>query len=128
MQMSDCVICCISPVLEKSQIKRLVDAKFTVVEDKDDERSLIAREERFKCPVTNDILRNSTAMAVLRPTGDVVTADCVEKIIKKDMVHPLTGEKLHDDDIIYLQRGGTGYAAANKQLEAAHYRPNIALS
>jgi hypothetical protein len=36
--------------------------------------------------------------------GDVVTMDCVEKIIKKDWTHPLTGEKLKEEDIIFLQR------------------------
>lgn len=36
--------------------------------------------------------------------GDVVTMECVEKIIKKDWIHPLTGEKLTEKDIIPLQR------------------------
>jgi hypothetical protein len=36
--------------------------------------------------------------------GDVVTMECVEKIIKKDWSHPLTGEKLKEQDIIPLQR------------------------
>ncbi len=30
--------------------------------------------------------------------------ECVEKIIKKDWIHPLTGEKLMEKDIIPLQR------------------------
>jgi nitric oxide synthase-interacting protein len=30
--------------------------------------------------------------------------ECVEKIIKKDWSHPLTGEKLKEQDIIPLQR------------------------
>lgn len=30
--------------------------------------------------------------------------ECVEKIIKKDWLHPLTGEKLTEKDIIPLQR------------------------
>ena len=63
-----------------------------------------------------------------RPTGDVVTVDCVEKIIKKDMLHPLTGIALKEKDIIYLQRGGTGYAATNEKLKASHYRPNLAIA
>lgn len=36
--------------------------------------------------------------------GDVVTMDCVENVIKKDWIHPLTGEKLKEEDIIPLQR------------------------
>ena len=30
--------------------------------------------------------------------------ECVEKIIKKDWIHPLTGDKLTEKDIILLQR------------------------
>lgn len=30
--------------------------------------------------------------------------ECVEKLIKKDWQHPLTGEKLAENDIILLQR------------------------
>lgn len=36
--------------------------------------------------------------------GDVVTLECVEKIIKKDYLHPLTNQKLTDKDIIVMQR------------------------
>ena len=33
-----------------------------------------------------------------------MTVECVEKILKKDMIHPLTGEKLKDSDIIIMKR------------------------
>jgi nitric oxide synthase-interacting protein len=61
-------------------------------------------------------------------SGDVVTQDCVDNIIKKDWLHPLTAEPITEDDIIPLQRGGTGYAAANKeQLKANLARPVMQL-
>lgn len=56
--------------------------------------------------------------------GDVVTMECVEKIIKKDWIHPLTSEKLTEKDIIPLQMGGTGYATTNV-LEGKDYRPAL---
>lgn len=37
-------------------------------------------------------------------SGTVVTQECVEKLIKKDMIDPVTGDKLSDKDIIPLQR------------------------
>lgn len=64
----------------------------------------------------------------MKPTGDVVTMECVEKIIKKDMIHPLTGQTLKEKDIITLQRGGTGYSATNDQLKATKYRPSSLLA
>ena len=57
----------------------------------------------FQCAVTHDVLNNATPVAVLKPTGDVVTVECVEKIIKKDMIHPLTGQSLKEKDIITIQ-------------------------
>lgn len=80
-------------------------------------------------------------------SGDVVTMECVEKIIKKDWINPLDGIKLSETDIIPLQRvivknmdksinnnenyidnniifqGGTGYAAVNDHLEGKYERP-----
>lgn len=89
---------------------------------------------------------------MLSCSGDVVTTECFEKLIKKDMLHPLTGQKLKEKDIIPLQRviknchtnhppkiipdltnftilqhfqGGTGFASVNDKLEATEARPNM---
>lgn len=37
-------------------------------------------------------------------SGDVVTLECYEKLIKKDMLHPLTNQKLKEKDIIFMER------------------------
>ena len=58
----------------------------------------------------------------------MVTKDCVEKIIKPDMVHPLTGAKLEKSDLIELARGGTGYSSSNEILMAKSYRPSLAIN
>lgn len=34
----------------------------------------------------------------------MVTLECVEKLIRKDMMDPVTGDKLKEKDIIVLQR------------------------
>lgn len=98
------------------KIKDLIPVKFTVVSG--DEKSLITREVRYKCAVTHDALGNSVPCAVLRNTGNVVTMDCVEKLIKKDMLCPFTGNKLKESDIIAIQRGGTGFAGSGVDLSA----------
>ncbi|XP_037933907.1 nitric oxide synthase-interacting protein homolog [Teleopsis dalmanni] len=114
------------PISQKQlKVKDLIDIKFTLLKDGDNSRSLIAKEARYMCPVTHDILSNSVPCAILRPTGDVVTMECVEKLIKKDMIHPLTNQKLKDKDIIPLQRGGTGYATTNDNLEGKEKRPML---
>ncbi|XP_018330668.1 nitric oxide synthase-interacting protein homolog [Agrilus planipennis] len=105
--------------------KDLIDVKFTKVKDPDDTKSLIIKENRYMCPITHDVLSNSVPCAILRPTGDVVTLECIEKIIKKDWTHPLTGQKLKEKDIIVMQRGGTGYAQTNQNLEGKYERPSL---
>ncbi|XP_053600599.1 nitric oxide synthase-interacting protein homolog [Plodia interpunctella] len=105
------------------KMKDLIEVKWTLVKDPDDKKSLIAKENRYMCPVTHDILGNAVPCAVIRTSGHVVTMECVEKIIKKDWLHPLTGDKLKEKDIILLQRGGTGYALTNQNLEGKHERP-----
>jgi len=107
---------------EPLKIKDLIAVKFTTVND-GGSKSLI-EEGRFVCAVTKDVLTNSQQLAVLRTSGDVVTGDCVEKVIKKDWIHPLTNEKLTEKDIIWLQRGGTGFSSVN-QLEAQTSRPAL---
>ena len=47
----------------------------------------------------------------------MVTLECVEKLIRKDMVDPVTGEKLTDRDIIVLQRvSGAPWPSGNPTL------------
>jgi len=110
------------------KMKDFTEIKWTAVRDPDDKRSLIAREERYQCAVTGDVFNNSSHCAVLKTTGHVVTVECVEKIIKKDWIHPLTGEKISEKEIIYVQRGATGYSAANAELLAEKHRPSMAVA
>lgn len=105
------------------KMKDVIEVQWTLVKDPDDKKSLIVKENRYMCPVTHDILSNAVPCAVIRTTGHVVTMECVEKIIKKDWLHPLTGDKLKEKDIIPLQRGGTGYALTNQNLEGKNERP-----
>lgn len=102
--------------------KDLIPVKFTLADASGSSTSLEGKRERYKCPVTGDILRNNIPCAVLKPTGDVVTMECV-KLIQKDMIHPLTGNQLKESDIIELQKGGTGFASANDQLTGKKARP-----
>ncbi|KAL0126231.1 hypothetical protein PUN28_004982 [Cardiocondyla obscurior] len=122
LQKPDKTIYC--PVSGKPlKVKDLIPIKFTVVQDPDDKRSLIVKQARYMCPITHDVLGNNIPCAVIKTTGDVVTMECVEKLIKKDWINPLDNSKLTPADIIPLQRGGTGYSFVNDSLEGKHERP-----
>ncbi|PVD34197.1 hypothetical protein C0Q70_05463 [Pomacea canaliculata] len=83
------------------------------------------RTARYVCPVTNDVLGNSVPCAVLKTSGNVVTMECVEKIIKKDMVDPTCGKPLTDKDIIPLKRGATGFSGTSSNLIASKAGPSL---
>uniref|UniRef100_A0A3B3ZYA7 Nitric oxide synthase-interacting protein n=1 Tax=Periophthalmus magnuspinnatus TaxID=409849 RepID=A0A3B3ZYA7_9GOBI len=105
------------------KMSELVEVHFTLVDPGLDRVKLLSRQERYVCAVTRDALGNSVPCAVLRPSGAVVTQECVEKLIRKDMTDPVSGDKLTERDIIYLQRGGTGFAGSGVDLRAKEARP-----
>ncbi|XP_042361557.1 nitric oxide synthase-interacting protein [Plectropomus leopardus] len=105
------------------KMNELITVRFTPLDPSLDRVALLTRQDRYVCAVTRDVLGNSVPCAVLRPSGTVVTEECVEKLIKKDMTDPVTGEKLTERDIIPLQRGGTGFAASGVDLSAKEARP-----
>ena len=105
-------------------MKDLVKVKFTLA-PYEGEKAIISRTERYICAVTRDVLFNTTPCAVLRPTGDVISMDYVDKFIKKDWTCPITGKKLKLKDIIELKRGGTGFSSVAENLEGKAYGPAL---
>lgn len=105
------------------KLKDLIEITLTPINDRDQKTSLITKQARYVCAVTNDVLGNSVPCAILRTSGSVVTMECVEKIIKKDMVDPINGKKLCESHIIPLQRGASGFAGSGIKLKATENRP-----
>ncbi|CAD5229512.1 unnamed protein product [Bursaphelenchus okinawaensis] len=110
------------------KFKDLMPVIFTPVDEEAAKTNLIySMKDRYKCPVTGDILTNSSRCAYIKPSQKIVSWNCVEKIIKKDMIDPLTNKKLAESDIVELQRGGTGFSSTNK-IEAKLARPQMELA
>nr|CAG4634873.1 EOG090X08E0 [Alona affinis] len=99
------------------KMKDLIDVKFTLAPNDEPGKSIISRQVRYMCPVTRDILGNSVPCVILKPTGDVVTTECYEKLIKKDMLHPLTGVKLKESDVIPVELDSRASMSNSKQLK-----------
>ncbi|KAK2164014.1 hypothetical protein LSH36_70g02046 [Paralvinella palmiformis] len=106
------------------KLKDLIEVKFTPIKD-DGKKSLITKSARYVCAVTNDVLGNSVPCAVLKTSGTVVTVECVEKLIRKDMLDPINGKKLTEKDIIHLQRGATGFSGSGLKLDAKKDGPTM---
>merc|ERR1712216_1014285 len=69
--------------------------------------------DRYMCALSGKPLNNAIPCAVLRPSGKVVTQECVKKFIKKDMLDLFTDPptKLKEKDIINIKIEGTGFSA-----------------
>ena len=76
-----------------------------------------AARERYICPLTKKAISNVNPATVLRPSGMVVSSQCVKDFIKKDMRDPFTDPPaaLKDKDIIPLRIEGTGFAARTEE-------------
>lgn len=48
------------------KMKDMIEVKWTLVKDPSDNKSLIAKENRYMCPITHDILSNAVPCAVIR--------------------------------------------------------------
>lgn len=105
------------------KMNELITVRFTPLDSSLDRVALLTRQDRYVCAVTRDVLGNSVPCCVLRPSGVVVTQECVEKLIKKDMIDPVSGAQLSEKDFIPLQRGGTGFAGSGVDLRAKEARP-----
>jgi hypothetical protein len=93
---------------DKLKLKDLVTVRFTRVPD--------GGPHEHMDPVTKDVFTNSSRLVVLKPTGDVVLKETWEKCIRPDGHYG--GKDVGEGDVLELQRGGTGFAAHDKELQA----------
>jgi len=98
------------------RIKDLITVNFTLA-DRHSTASIVAREERYVCAITQKVLRNCIPCVVLKPSGRVITKEAFDRLVKPDMVDPISGEKLKAKDIIPMKSGGTGYAAGGATVK-----------
>jgi nitric oxide synthase-interacting protein len=67
MKKPDTTIYC--PMSKKPlSMKDLIEVKFKLLDDKNDNRSLIVKQDRYVCPVSNDVLGNNVPCCVLKPS------------------------------------------------------------
>jgi nitric oxide synthase-interacting protein len=81
--------------------------------------AMVARDERYVCSLTDKVLRNAIPCVVLKPSGRVITKEAFEKLVKPDMVDPVSGEALTMADIIPMASCGTGYAGGGATIKKA---------
>jgi len=75
------------------------------------------------CCVSNKVISTQQAVAI-KKTGAVMLEDVFLKIVKPSMTCPVTGKKIKEKDILYLNKCASGFAASGKVV-ATKYKPTI---
>ncbi len=70
-------------------------------------------------PVTRQTFTNALVLVCLKPTGDVMLQHTYNKYVKPDGAYD--GVPIGERDVIELQRGGTGFAAHDKNAQVEKY-------
>ena len=98
------------------RIKDLIPVNFKLA-DQHSTQALVAREERFVCALTDKALRNCVPCVLLRAPGRVITKEAFTRLVKPDMVDPISGERLKAKDIIPIKSSGTGFAGGGAEIK-----------
>lgn len=118
---SEAILCPFSG--KKLKISQLIDVKFS--RPQDDPTGLV-------CAASGDVLTTATPCAVLTTTGDVVTVQYVNKVIKSSggnfMKCPFTGKKLLEKDVIQLKCGGSWHSSGSESHTARIVTPAMLIS
>jgi len=97
---------------KKLRAKDLLTVKFEIADQKLMDQG--GGRGVFCCAVSKHAITHQQAV-LLKPSGIVVLESVLKDCVLKDMVCPVTGEKLKSKgDILKLQQGGTGFAAHNE--------------
>jgi len=111
-----------SPSGNPIKLKDLVILNMTPTPN--DEKSDLISTGRYMCPTCNKILNNVPGVVCLIPLGHVFCSQCMDNIIKKDMVCPLSNTSFEESDILQLQAEGSSFAGRSGQaLEAVKQTP-----
>uniref|UniRef100_A0AC35UH31 Nitric oxide synthase-interacting protein homolog n=1 Tax=Rhabditophanes sp. KR3021 TaxID=114890 RepID=A0AC35UH31_9BILA len=105
------------------KFKQLMDVKFTSISDNNKKQHIAGKKDRYMCPISHDVLTQSTKCVYLKTSGSVITKEAFEKTIRKDMVDPINGKKIKPNDIIELKGSGSGYSGSSSNLQAIVHGP-----
>jgi len=80
---------------------------------------------RWMCASCRKAITNGTQLACLSQCGHVLCITCVNQFVAKDGSCVSCGEKCRQKDVIRLQQGGTGFAAAGAKIAEVQATPSF---
>eukprot|EP01125_Pyxidicula_operculata_P009467 TRINITY_DN311_c0_g1_i9.p1 TRINITY_DN311_c0_g1~~TRINITY_DN311_c0_g1_i9.p1 ORF type:complete len:277 (-),score=40.30 TRINITY_DN311_c0_g1_i9:52-882(-) len=110
-----------SPFGHPIKLKDLLEIKLTPING-DDEKS--KGTGLYMCPACNKSLNNVTGVCCIKTTGHVYCKGCMDTIIIKDLICPVTSTKFTEEDIMELEAEGSSFAGrSGEKLEATVVTP-----
>jgi len=82
------------------------------------------QKSRYMCPTCSKVLNNVNGVVCITTSGNVFCKTCMDTVIKKDMVDPISNTIFDELDLLNLQHEGTSFSGrSGTTLEAIKYTP-----
>jgi len=117
-----------SPTGHPIKLKDLIPVNLTPIpKDKSEEdEKLNERHQtnKYMCPTCSKVLNNVNGVVCIITSGNVFCKNCMDSVIRKDMIDPIANVHFDDVDLLPLQHEGTSFAGrSGSNLEATKYTP-----
>lgn len=105
---------------EKLKMKSLFSIRFT--EEQNEEKTKSALDKTYVCPSCKVTMTNTLGLVALSSCGHVFCKKCAEKFMAVDKVCLVCNKGCKERNLIYLEKGGTGFAGHGDNLEAKDFK------
>ncbi|XP_076927328.1 E3 ubiquitin-protein ligase CSU1-like [Bidens hawaiensis] len=105
---------------EKLKMKSLFSIHLT--EDKNGEKKATTLDKTYICPSCKVTLTNTLSLIALSSCGHVFCKKCADKFMAVDKVCLVCNKACKDRNLINLEKGGTGFAGHDDNLEAKDFK------
>lgn len=106
------------------KLKDLVSLNLTPIPNDVNHDDSILKTGRYMCPLCKKSLNNVKGVQCLKSCGHVFCSTCVDTILKKDLVCPLSNTPFTEDEILSLESEGSSFAGrSGEKLMATTKNP-----
>uniref|UniRef100_A0A6B2LDB6 Nitric oxide synthase-interacting protein zinc-finger domain-containing protein n=1 Tax=Arcella intermedia TaxID=1963864 RepID=A0A6B2LDB6_9EUKA len=117
----------LSPKGTPIKLKDLITLNLTPLPTLDsakEKKSTILTKDKYMCPTCNKSLSNVSGVYCIVSTGNVFCQHCMDTVIKKDLMDPLTNTKFTEKQLLKLEAEGSSFACrSGNTLEATKVTP-----
>ncbi|KAI0527082.1 hypothetical protein KFK09_002680 [Dendrobium nobile] len=106
---------------EKLKLKTLFSIYFTEDNNKENKRSKSV-DSNYICPSCKVTLTNTLSLVAINTCGHVFCKKCADRFIAKDKFCLVCNKECREKNLVFLEKGGTGFAGHDEHLEATEFK------